>query len=193
MKFTSLHNKNQINLEKQKIIFQFSLVSVAAFIAGILFIKTLSSEGITNILDGITKHFATDMPPGTFGKIFIRQCLPDIICILLLYTFSFSFVNYICTDLILAFLAFKFGICTHLCFLAPLSSAATFISLFLRALLLGVILVYSCRIAICSLRLKKILSNGRVAIDIKTFISITLSTVSTVGVALIIYGLYCLL
>lgn len=189
MKFTSLHNKKQINLEKQKIIFQFSLVTLASLIAGILFIKTLSGEGVASLLDGIIKHFSTDASLG----IFIRQCLPDIICILLLYLFSFSIINYVATDLILSFLGFKFGICAHLTFLAPISLATASISVFLRILLLGVILVYSCRIAIYSLHLKKFLPNGRVAINRKPFISMTLSCMSTIGVTLIIYGLYCLL
>ncbi|MBQ8300489.1 MAG: hypothetical protein IJX57_00755 [Clostridia bacterium] len=193
MKFASQYNKKEIALEKQKIIFQFLLITLSAFIAGILFIKILSDESLANILDSITRHFNTDFSADNFGSMLFRQCVPDIICIALLYVFSFSFINYIVSDLTLAFLGFRFGICAYLSVLASLSFVMTVIFIFLRVIILGIILIYCCNISMQSLHLKKIHSNGRVSIDTKVFISITLSAVSTIGATLIIYGLYCLL
>ncbi len=188
MRFTSLHNRNQIGLEKQKIVFQFSLVGVSSAIAGMLFIKILSMDCTAGILESMRRYFTESPSSASFGK----QCLPDILCIAVLYIFSFSFINYIVTDFILMFSGFNFGICARLCFMSN-SGYISWISVLTKTLILIVVLSYACKIAIQSLGLKKILSNGRVTIDSKVFASMSLSAISTVGATLIIHGLYCLL
>ena len=185
VRFTSFRNKNQIRLEKQKIVFQFALVLMASLIAGVLFVGLVSDDVLNLISERISRHFLSK----NSTSFFVRNCAANVICVFALYLFSFSFINYVVSDIILAFTGLCFGIFSRLC---TLTSVENTIYIFFKLLLLLLIFVYSCKIAIDSLRLKKILPNGRVSIENKIFAQITLLTAVSVLIILIINGLYCL-
>ena len=185
MRFTSFRNKSQIRLEKQKIVFQFTLVLVAAFVAGVLFVRLISENALSAISERISKHFLSEAT----ASFFIKNCAVDVVCVFVLYLFSFSFINYVISDIILAFVGFRFGIFSRLCVLSDTGNA---IFIFFKLLLLLLIFVYSCKIAMDSLKLKKILPNGRVSVESQTFTQITVLTVIAVVLVFIINGLYCL-
>lgn len=185
MRFTSFRNKSQIRLEKQKIVFQFTVVLIASFVAGTLFIRLISDEALRTISERISNHFLSEASKSFFFK----NCTVDILCVFILYLFSFSFINYVVSDIIIAFTSFNFGIFSRLCILFNNQFS---ILIFFKLVLLLLIYIYSCKIAMDSLKLKKFLPNGRISIDNKTFTKITVLTVSVIAVILIINGLYCL-
>lgn len=189
LRFAPSKQKNQKDIEKEKIIFQFTLITTASFIAGILFINMLSDNYIATVVSGILKHFSQNVTLKTFGKQLIDQVLPDIICVALLYIFSFSFINYFATDIILAFLGMRVGIYVCLCVIARIGVLPVILKLLITIL----ILIYACQTAIYSLSLKKILPNGRVSINIKAFLIITLLTVSMICLALVLSAVILLL
>ena len=193
MNLARRRRNSDINLEKQKIVFQFFLVTVSAFIGGLLFTKLLSGEKIAELSLSVVEHFNFKVDLHILLSATLKQSIIDIVCILLIFLFSFSYFNYLATDLILAFLGFRTGINISLCFFSFIGKFLLFTSLLFKVFLLLILAIYSCKAAIFSLKLKRTLPNGRVTIDSKILISLTILTTSTIGVSIIINGLYCLI
>jgi hypothetical protein len=181
-----ISNKKTLNLEKKKIVFQFILINISSFIAGILFVNILSDNLQCQFVNSIERYFHTPVVFNGFWRTLLASCLAELICILFLFAFSFSFINYLVTDFVLTFSGLKIGIYTHLCIISDIGAKTEFAVVFLKILLDIIILVYSCKIAIHSLTLKKFLSETRVAIRIVPFIRIAALTVITVVLTLII-------
>ena len=85
MRFTSFRNKNQIRLEKQKIVFQFTIVLIASFIAGTLFIRLISDEALSYRSERASNHFLSEVS----RSFFFKNCTLDVLCVCILYLFSF--------------------------------------------------------------------------------------------------------
>ena len=193
MNLARRRRNSDINLEKQKIVFQFFLVTVSSFIGGLLFTRLLSGEKIAEFSISVVEHFNFKVDLHILLSATLKQSIIDIVCILLIFLFSISYFNYLATDLILAFLGFRTGINISLCFFSFIGKFLLFTSLLFKVFLLLILAIYSCKAAIFSLKLKRTLPNGRVTIDSKILISLTILTTSTIGVSIIINGLYCLI
>lgn len=191
---------NALEVEKTKIIFQFVLMLTASVLCGIFFTRLLSYEFLNSTLINVSRHFnAPFRGCGSFDEIlskYLEFCGCDIVCLTLLLLFSFSFINYIISDLVLIFSGFKFGMSIAVIWyfsFARIGFGNSFTFLILRSIALVVILIYSYRMALYSLDIRKFSDNGRVVLNKKHLLSILLFTVNILGLIFIINGLYCLL
>lgn len=172
-------------IERKKIIFQFFLVSIFSFVGGILFVNLVSDEFLSlialNVQLGYNANIGSD-----FFDLVLRNSLDDIAIIITLYVFSFSFINYLVSDLALSFLGFKTGLCVHTYFLSDISYFKLFALLSIKMALLTVVLLFACALGVKTLRLIKYRINTRVRLDRKCFASITILTVSTAGAIIVL-------
>ena len=176
------------SIEKKKIIFQFFLVSVCSFVAGILLTKCISEDFFTQLNIDFNSNLDND-----FLCVILKNSLSDIFIIIALYIFSFSFINYLVTDITLSFFGFKMGLYVYFYFMSDMGYLQLFALVFIKIILFAVILIYACSLAIKSLKLIKKRSNGRVVFDTKALFSITALAVSTIGAALILNTIYLLI
>ena len=133
--------KRLADQEKAKIVFQFSLMVVASVLAGIFLAKLASDEVLGISIDKLCVHFTKQSGAAMFFSNCLRACLSDLICLSILFVFSFSFVNYFATDLVLLFVGFKYGfgcalICLDIAAVGYLNSLSYFIALFLQNIVL---------------------------------------------------------
>ena len=182
MKKSDAKNKCE-DLEKKKIIFQFFLVSIFSFIGGILFVNFTSEEFLLRITENIYSNYSIGKD---FLSVVLEHSSNDILIVIALYVFSFSFINYLVSDVLLIFLGFGNGLYVYAYFLSGIGYLRLFALISLKISLLAVILLFSCSLAIKTLRLVKYRSNGRVCIDKGRLLSITVLTVSTVGAILVL-------
>ena len=99
------------NLEKRKIVFQFVLMMLSSVFAGIFLTKFLSSENLTKLSEKISYHFGANIADGNLiydiVNVYLRLCVVDIICIVIVFLSSFSVLNYLINDGILIFLGLR--------------------------------------------------------------------------------------
>lgn len=190
--------KHSIRTEKEKIIFQFTLMLIASIVCGMLFSKLLSDSALQSSADKIVRHFCNQDIDGNmlsaFKKYYILFCIPSIICVAVVFIFSFSFVNYVVTDTVLVFLGFRYGFNSALIAVSALSKIGIFHSLvywILHAVIIAVALIYSCRMAFYSLTLRSFSANGRLIVERKALLSSLIFTLTVVGLILIVGGVYC--
>ena len=185
--------------EKNKIVFQFALMLIASVIGGICFSNLLSDSALEKAMMKIISHFEASAKSSTgFSGLmleYINFCLSDIICAVALFIFSFSFVNYIVSDAVLVFLGFRYGMNAAIIKLASFSVIGVGNSLsywLLRAVILSVFMLFSCRMAFYSLTLRKFSPNGRLVVDRRALISEIIYLLTVIGLLLMINGLYCI-
>lgn len=189
--------KRETELEKNKIIFQFALMLIASVIGGICFSNLLSEVALEKAALRIISHFGVSSDNG-FSRLvwqYLGVCLPDIICALVLFLFSFSFVNYVVSDAVLVFLGFRYGVNSAIIKITSFSVVGVGNSLsywLLRAAVLTVFMIFSCRMAFYSLSLRKFSQNGRLVLDRKALLSQMIYTLTVIGLLLMINGLYCI-
>lgn len=183
--------------EKAKIVFQFSLTLIASVIAGIYFTRLISDAFWADSALRLYSYFKTPFENTAIGflKNCLRACISDILCISLMFIFSFSFVNYFATDLILLFIGFKYGLNCALIMSggSSIGIGNSLSFLILKGSCLAVILLYSCRMSFYSLRLRGVWSAGRLRLDRKIIFSATIFTLAVSGVLLLIGALYSFL
>lgn len=186
--------------ERCKIVFQFVLMLIASVLCGIFFTRLLSDEYLNSVLFDISKHFNAPFrelgEPREILMRYLSYCLSDLCCIVLVYLFSFSFINYAVTDMVIVFCGFKFGLSAALIWkitFVRIGFANCILFFALRGVLLVILLIYSYRMAIYSLHIRRFSSNGRAMIGARDFLNILLLSISVLGSILIINGLYCLL
>jgi len=112
----------------------------------------------------------------------------------LLFVFSFSFINYAVSDLIIVFLGFRYGLMSSIIKQASFSVVGIGNSLsywIIRMAVLLVVTFYSCKIAFYSLSVRKFSKNGRLVINNASLLRAVLLTIMTVGSVLILEALYC--
>ena len=178
-----LKKTNKKDIEKQKIIFQFSLVLVLSYIAGIIVVKLVSDDLLTHILGDISDRTSIG---ADFTSILLDRCADDIFAIITLWFFSFSYINYLVTDFVLVYWGFKSGFSTYLFVLSNTETVRSCIYIFITIALLAVYLTFSCSIAIKSLDLVTHRVNGRVSFNKRCLFAITVLSISTVGATLIL-------
>lgn len=196
MTILPVFDKKSIEVEKTKIVFQFTLMTVASAIAGMCFPRLLTSNAIGNITGNTVKYFNTHLIGSEVINEFLRLSLVDVTCILILFIFSFSFINYVVSDLTLIFISFRFGINAAVIKLASFELVGVGASLcfwLLKGIALPAFLIFCCRMATHSLQLRRFSSsNGRMIINKKATGAMLTITLTMLGTVLIINGLYCL-
>ena len=178
-----LKKTNKKDIEKQKIIFQFSLVLVLSYIAGVIVVKFVSEDLLIHILGDIGDRTSIG---ADFTSILLDRCADDIFAIITLWFFSFSYINYLVTDFVLVYWGFKSGFSTYLFVLSNTETVRSCIYIFITIALLAVYLTFSCSIAIKSLDLVTHRVNGRVSFNKRCLFAITVLSISTVGATLIL-------
>ena len=105
-------------IEKKKILFQFILMLATAFIGGICFIKAIGADLPINIQDKVFVNFSSISLCGFELSCFIYNllllCMPYIVSAIVILAFSFSYISYVVSDIILVLNGFCAGISTAL-------------------------------------------------------------------------------
>ena len=200
MKATEYHtNHIEQVTEKQKIIFQFVLMTIASIIAGFCFAHLLNAETLNNSLMANISCFFSDLASGTFSEIFssyLMLGIIDCLWVCLGFIFTFSFINYIVSDIFLIFSGFKFGINSALIKLIGVHHIGVVNSLsywILKGCYLVMLTWYLCKLAFYSADMKRFSSNGRTILNKNLTISCFLLMVSALGIVFIVNAIYFLI
>ena len=195
------HNSlSALNAEKIKILFQFSLMLCISFVGGIMFSNLFSEHLYNNALHKITAHFnySYSILSNDLNIVFsyLKFCIWDILCVFIIFAFSFSFVNYVISDLILVANGFKLGISLSVIWKLTFVRIG-FINCLLyvayNLVLLPLLLIYTYKMAVNSISLKKVSNVGRIIVNRSVFIKMMISSLSFLGLVFIIDGIYFLL
>lgn len=191
----SNHKQRNADIEKAKIVFQFAVMLVASVIGGMCFSNLLTSSALQRFAAKLYISFNASSGEVSFIDIFTKIAVVDLVCIVLLFVFSFSFINYIVSDMILLFLGFRFGMNAAIIKLSGFSQIGLGNSLsfwVFKGLILFGIMLYTCVVAFKALELRRFGANRRPKISNKTLLHIIFFTALTMVFTLVVDGLYCL-
>lgn len=192
----SRHKQKGADIEKAKIVFQFAVMMVASVIGGMCFSNLLSASAIQRFTAKLYISLNATSADVSFLDIFIKVALVDIICVAILFVFSFSFINYIVSDIVIVFLGFRFGMNAAIIKLSGFSQIGVADSLWFwifKGVILFGIMLYACVAAFKALELRRFGANRRPRINTKALLHIVLSSVVAIAFTLAFNGLYCLL
>ncbi len=190
------YSKNSTEAEKAKIVFQFAVMLILSVVGGICFSNMLTPTAIQRFTAKLYISFNASSSDVSFLDIFSKIALVDVACVLLLFVFSFSFINYVVSDITILFCGFRFGVNSAVIKLAgfeQLGIGNSLVFWILKGLLLLFVLLYACLAAFKSLELRKAGVSRRTTINNKSLFRIVLYTISAIIITLLIDGLYCLL
>ncbi len=187
-----------IIIEKRKILFQFSLMVVAAVIGGFYFAKVIGASTSPNIRDKILEHFTYAYPSDyDFSDLLcgiIKSCMPYFILTVTVFVFSFSYVNYIVSDLILAIIGFITGF--SIAIVAAFSYKIGMLSMILFAISmitsLLVMLYFTFSAALFSLEIRTRATNGRIILNPRKLLLIIVKMLAVLGTFVIFTFVRCL-
>ncbi len=194
MRFGKTWLKGSKETEKLKILFQFSIMLIASVIGGICFTALLSDTATQRLSQKALLSISEDI--GTtllIGKIWSISAI-ELICIAVLFVFSFSLVNYTVSDIALVFLGFKWGMSAAVVKLTGFESFGMGNSLsfwILRGAILFVIFFFACKMAFFSLDIRTSSLNGRGQINSKKLVSLILFALSVAIAIWLLNGIYC--
>lgn len=191
--------KSKKQAEACKILFQFVLMLIASFFGGIFFVREFGINFSYKIWDKALLHFSHSHASGATPTHIINDVLSSsliyVISLLLIFIFSFSFINYLVTDILLATNGFCAGLCITLVYICRkqigIPSFLAF-TLFVFASLITVFF-FALRMAIYSLELKLDTANGRMRLEPRLIARIALTLLSTLGTLVLLGFLHCLI
>jgi len=193
------HSIKSLEVEKIKIVFQFLLMLSASFICGICLLNIITQEAVNNAFLVICRHFTSPFEGSVsfFHKLrsYLTFCLSDILSVLLLFIFSFSFFNYFASDIVIIYQGFAFGVnASLLCCVgsAYVSIVHIFAYVLCRLLIIISLVVYAYKMSCYSLNIRKFSARGRITLSFKSFVNMFVSMIAVIGFILIVKGLYCL-
>lgn len=180
------------DIERKKIFFQFALMLMAAFIGGLCFVAALDTSISHDVRGKIISSFSgislRDFDLMQFVRSIITACLPYFVSVLIIFVFSFSYVSYVVSDILLALNSFFTGVLVALVALcltpAYFLSAAIFIVCTVTSLLVLMYFAYTCALLSLGIRLR--VSNGRMIFSGKKLLYATLKTIATLGTFIIL-------
>jgi len=191
----SKYRKKSADIEKAKIVFQFAVMLITSVLGGMCFSNLMSPSAIQRFTAKLYISFNASSVDVSFLDIFIKVALVDVICVALLFVFSFSFINYVVSDIVIIFLGFRFGMTAAIIKLSGISQIGLANSLFywiLKGSILFGILLYACVAAFKALELRRFGANSRPKINSRSLLHIVVSTVVAMAFILAVNGLYCL-
>ena len=186
---------NNIRLERCKIAFQFTLMVVASIICGICISRMLSDTFISTATNKICQHFFTVKVPRAFFEYFVdylKISAFDIALITLILIFSFSFINYVISDLILVFAGIRLGFFARLIATSGITFADKVAFYIFKPITMAMLFAFSLLMALHSLEIRRFSSNGRLIKNRKKLYSMLICSITFIGLILISNGLYCL-
>ena len=192
----SRHKQKGADIEKAKIVFQFAVMMVASVIGGMCFSNLLSASAIQRFTAKLYISLNATSADVSFLDIFIKVALVDIICVAILFVFSFSFINYIVSDIVIVFLGFRFGMNAAIVRLSGFSQIGLLNSLLFwifKGIILFGMVFYACVAAFKALEIRRFSTSRRPRINNKALLKIVLSTIASAAFTLAFNGLYCLL
>ena len=180
------------DIERKKIFFQFALMLIAALIGGICFIKafeaSISHDVRSKIISGFSGASSNDFELMRFVRGIITSCLPYFASVFLIFVFSFSYVSYVISDILLALNGFFTGalitlvaLCLSPIYFLP---AAIFIICTITSLLVLLYFAHTCALLSLGIRLRA--SNGRMIFSHKKLLYATIKTIATLGTFIIL-------
>ena len=201
MKFNTKRSVRSIELEKRKIIFQFTLMLIGSLICALLFTELLGEGAINSSTERIVRHFSVNSEQAltlrTFSLMLLRTFCVEIFGIIITFVFSFSYINYLVSDVILIFLGFRYGLNAALVKLATFRAVGIANSLsfwVIGALQSALILYFSYRMGVYSIGMRKFSSeSARTVLDIRVVLSSVLLTLTSLLATLGLGALYCLI
>ena len=140
---------NNIKLERYKITFQFALMVIASIICGICISRMLSDMFVSAANDKICQHFFTVKMPRALFEYFVdylKMSAFDIALITLILIFSFSFINYVISDLILVFAGIRLGFCASLIATSGITFADKVAFYIFKPITMAMLLVFSLQV-----------------------------------------------
>ncbi len=199
MNFGGSH-RGKTELEKNKIIFQFTLMIIVSVVGGICFSKLLGETVLEKLTEQIINHFSSKLPSEKVlsyltARLF-KTALSDFLCIVTVFVFSFSFINYTVSDAVIVFCGFKFGINTAVIVMSKVTALGIGNSLsyiLIRGIMLAVLLRFACKMAIYALDIRRFsASNARVIYNQRTILSMLVLTFSTFLISALFNLVYCI-
>jgi hypothetical protein len=185
-----------IRIERYKIAFQFFLMLTASIICGVCLTKILSEGLRSNAYEKIIRHFISAKIPRTFFEYFvdyIKMSSMDILIILGIFIFSFSFINYVVTDILIVFIGMRFGFGAFLLSSTLNVSFTDKMAFYIfKIIIIVMMFVFSYMMAVYSLEIRRFSSNGRLINSKRKLGSMIICFVTFIGLILISNGLYCL-
>ena len=189
------HKQKNADIEKAKIVFQFAVMLIASVIGGMCFSNMLTESAIQRFTAKLYISFNAMSNDVSFLNIFTEVALIDVICVALLFVFSFSFINYIVSDMVIIFLGFRFGMNAAIIKLSGFSQIGACNSLsfwIFKGIILFGIMLYACIAAFKALELRRFGANRRPRINNRSLLHIILFTLVAIVFILAVNGLYCL-
>ena len=189
--------------EKLKIAFLYGIVVCLFGIVGIVFAYNLPQQTYVSIFYKIYSHFSFPFAQiqeiQALTSLILRYSLTDLLSAIILLLFSFSTLNHIVTEVVLAFQGFKFGfLCCLLLRLMDSKPLQSYIpSFFCFCNLLGALILMMCclrtsyRMANLSFELKQCTDCGRPSFSTASFVSLLQCFIKYCGWILLIKILYC--
>ena len=176
------------DIERKKIFFQFTLMLTAALIGGICFVKafesSISYDVRTRVISSLTLSSFADVDLGYILKV----CLPYFISVPIIFIFSFSYVSYLISDIILALNGFITGALVSLVALclshAETLIAASFIISAITSLLILLHFAHTCALLSLGIRLRA--TNGRMIIASKSILLLIIKAFAALGTVIIL-------
>ncbi len=187
----------EIKKEKAKIVFQFALMLVSSVVCGVCLSRLLSEATFVKIGNKIQLYFSCFFDGCNKWQDYMSSFLPlnffDVLCVLILFIFSFSFLNYIVSDIIIILCGFSFGInlSVFCAFFSQIGISSSLLYLICKFLILILISSYAWIMALYSLHLRRFTGNGRAIINKRTLLLVSVLTLTVLGTILMINALYC--
>ena len=177
------------NIEKKKILFQFVLMILAAFVGGVCFTKAVAPY----LSFGVGQRIVLSFSAPAFSKFklinfiynVIKSCLPCFISVGVVLVFSFSYVSYVISDIILAINGFCTGMLITLVNIYAIRiqvvSSIIFIICISTSLLILFCFTYYCALFSLNVRMRASAINGRMALSPAGLALIILKTLAVCG------------
>ena len=187
---------DEIKTEKAKILLQFVIMLIASLMLGIFVSKLLSEETRQGAFSMMLEHFSSRADQGRLSDMlssFLRYSAFDVISFIIIFVFSFSFINYIVSDIILVLYGAKLGLSSSLIISASgLKAFDTVLFFIFKPIVVILIALYCYKMALLALDIRRFSSKGRYLSNSKKTLAMLTVSLVFIGSILLINGLYCL-
>lgn len=189
MKVKEILKISSENIEKRKILFQFALMILAACVGGVCFTEAVAPYLSFRVGQRIVLSFSA--PAFSEFKLIdfiykvIKSCLPYFISVGVVLVFSFSYVSYVISDIVLAINGFYTGMLITLVNIytmrIQMASSVIFIICIATSLLILFCFTYYCALFSLNVRMRVSAINGRMALSLAGLLLIIIKTLAVCG------------
>ena len=191
------------SIERIKILFQFLVTLLFAFVSGALLCGACSDTLVVSSQIAINAHFNSMFSGAvSFQDVFstvVAYTLPYIFAIIAIAVLSFSVFNYLVSDVVLLICGVKVGFSITLLLSSVSSSqnikAVTFLSILMfsifRILILVLVVCFAYRASLFSRNISLKNNNGRYYLEPLKILSFSVITAAHIGALVFTNGIYC--